>query len=202
MEEQEEGLSATAQTATSGPGLSRHLHPPLTGLGTPSESRGLIPPTQAQDMAESDSTVSPFGANVCTTSGSSLLLQGERNNLLVSSIELKIIHYKLVKLHQSFIQSNLVLPIHLFGSMACSIEMGLRQEIEGSQGEQLESVPCGQISQDEEDSRSREELSPVQIREKETTYFSFSRSRRPSQLHKLRNARWGSKREGVSLCSR
>ena len=61
--------------------------------------------------------------------------------------------------------------------MDCSIEMGLRQEIEGSQGEQLESVPCGQISQDEEDSRSREELSPVQIREKETTYFSFSRSR-------------------------
>ncbi|CAM9302635.1 unnamed protein product [Rangifer tarandus platyrhynchus] len=28
------------------PGLSRHLHPPLTGLGTPSESRGLIPPTR------------------------------------------------------------------------------------------------------------------------------------------------------------
>lgn len=89
-------------------------------------------------MAESDSTGSPFGVNVCTTSGSRLLLHGERNNLLVSSVELKIIHYKLVKLHKSFIQSNLVLPIHLFGSVDCSIEMGLRQEIDGSWGEQLE----------------------------------------------------------------
>lgn len=101
---------AGGRSATSGPGLSRHFHPPLTGLGTPSESRGLIPPTRVQDMAESDSTGSPFGVNVCTTSGSRLLLHGERNNSLVSSVELKIIHYKLVKLHKSFIQSNLSFP--------------------------------------------------------------------------------------------
>ena len=113
----------------------------------------------------------------------------------MSSAELKIIHYKLVKLHKSFIQSNLVLPIHLFGSVDCSIEMGLRQEIDGSQGEQLESAPCRQILQDEENSRIREELSPAQIRE-ETTDSSFSRSRRPSQLHKQRNAHWGSKMQG------
>ena len=197
LEEQEEGLSAMVQTATSGPGLSRHLHPPLMGLGTLSKSRGLIPPTRVQDVAESDGTGSPFGVNVCTTSGSRLLLHGERNNLLVSSIELKIIHYKLVKLHKSFIQSNLVLPIHLFGNVDCSIEMGLRQEIDGSQGEQPESVPCGQILQDEENSRSREELSPAQIREKETTYFPFSRSRRSSQTTQAQKGTLGVKKRGV-----
>ena len=58
----------------------------------------------------------------------------------------------------------------------------LRQEIDGPQAEQLESVPSRQILQDEDNSR-REKLSPAQIRDKETTYFSFSKSRRPSQLH-------------------
>ena len=36
----------------------------------------------------------------------------------------------------------------------------LRQETDGPQAEQLESVPCGQILQDEDESRSRKELSP------------------------------------------
>ena len=55
----------------------------------------------------------------------------------------------------------------------------MKQEIDGPQAEQLESVPCGQILQDKDDGRSKEELSPAWIKDKETTYFSFSRSRRP-----------------------
>ena len=69
-----------------------HLQRPLlTGLHTPSESRGLILATQAQDMAESDSTRPPFRVNICTTSGSGLLFQAGRNNLLVASVELKML---------------------------------------------------------------------------------------------------------------
>ena len=64
----------------------------------------------------------------------------------------------------------------------------MRQEIDGPQAEQLESVPCGQILQDKDKSRGREELSPAQLRDKETTYFSFSRSRRPSCIHMHRKA--------------
>ena len=78
----------------------------------------------------------------------------------------------------------------------------LRQEIDGLQAEQLEFVPCGQILQDRDNSRAREELSPAQIKDKETIYFSFSRSRRPSQLHMCRKAPWGSKREGAPPHSR
>ena len=48
----------------------------------------------------------------------------------------------------------------------------MRQETDGPQAEQLETVPLRD--------RSKEELSPAQINDKETTYFSFSRSRRPS----------------------
>ena len=44
----------------------------------------------------------------------------------------------------------------------------------------LESVPCGQILQDKDNSRKEEKLSPVQIRGKKTTCSSFLRSRRPS----------------------
>ena len=63
----------------------------------------------------------------------------------------------------------------------------LRQEIDRSQAEELETVLCGLILRDEE-----EELSPAQIR---ATYFSFSRSRRPSQLHMCEEVPWRSKRE-------
>lgn len=45
---------------------------------------------------------------------------------------------------------------------------------------QLESVPCGHIVQDKDNSRKEEKLSPVQIRDKKTTRSSFLRSRRPS----------------------
>ena len=65
----------------------------------------------------------------------------------------------------------------------------MRQEADGPQAAQLESVPCGQMLQDEEG----EELSPAQIRDyivlileaKETyfSYFSFLRPRRPSRLY-------------------
>ena len=59
----------------------------------------------------------------------------------------------------------------------------MRQEIDGPQAEQQpEFVPCGQILQDE----MEEEL----LRQK-TTCFSFSRSRRPSQLHMCRKAKMG-----------
>ena len=47
----------------------------------------------------------------------------------------------------------------------------LRQEIDGPQAAQLESVPCGQILQDKDNSGSREELSPAQIRDKETPFL-------------------------------
>ena len=43
----------------------------------------------------------------------------------------------------------------------------LRQEIDGLQGEQLESVPCGPILQDEE-YRIIGEAEPAQIRDKKT----------------------------------
>ena len=59
----------------------------------------------------------------------------------------------------------------------------MRQEIDGSQAEQLESVPCGQILQAKDDGRSKEELSPALIKDKEITYFFFLRSRRPLELH-------------------
>lgn len=49
-----------------------------------------------------------------------------------------------------------------------------RQEIDWLQAEQLEFFPCGQMLQDEE-----EKLSPAQIRDKEASCFSFSKSRRP-----------------------
>ena len=50
-----------------------------------------------------------------------------------------------------------------------SHKCSLRQEIDGPQAEQLEMI-----------AGAEEELSPAQIRDKETTYSSFWRSRRPS----------------------
>ena len=64
----------------------------------------------------------------------------------------------------------------------------VRQEIDGPQAEHLEFVPCGQILQDEDNSRREEKLSPAQVRDKETTYSSFSKSRRASRLHTHRKA--------------
>ena len=55
----------------------------------------------------------------------------------------------------------------------------LRQEVDGPQAEWLESVPYGQILQNKDNGRGREELSPAWIKDKETMYFSFLRSRRP-----------------------
>lgn len=42
-------------------------------------------------MAESDSARPPFRVSICTTSGSRLLFQAGRNNLLVASVELKML---------------------------------------------------------------------------------------------------------------
>ena len=70
-------------------------------------------------------------------------------------------------------------------------------EIDGPQAEQLEFVPCGQIHQDKDNGRREEKLSPAQIREKETTYSSFSKSRSPSRLHMRREAPWRSKGRGI-----
>lgn len=47
--------------------------------------------------------------------------------------------------------------------------MELRQERDELQTEQLKSVPCGQIFQDKDNVRDREELCPVQIKDKEIT---------------------------------
>ena len=59
-------------------------------------------------------------------------------------------------------------------------------------------VACGQILQDEENTRrGREELSPAQTEDNETTYPLFSTSGRPFQLHIHRKAPWGPRREGV-----
>ena len=56
-------------------------------------------------------------------------------------------------------------------------QKNLRQDIDGLQAEQLESVHCGQILQDKDDSRSERRVVPD---ERETMYFSFLRSKRPS----------------------
>ena len=44
----------------------------------------------------------------------------------------------------------------------------LRPEIDESQAEQLESVPCGQIFQDKDDGRGKEDLCPAWIKNEET----------------------------------
>ena len=54
------------------------------------------------------------------------------------------------------------------------------REVDRVPAEQLEFVPCGQSLADEGDGRREKELSPAQIRGKEITCSSFSRSRRPS----------------------
>lgn len=74
----------------------------------------------------------------------------------------------------------------------------MRQEIDGSQAEQLESVPCGQTLQDKDNGRSKEELSPAWIKDKETTYFSFLRSRRPPELTCTERFLGGQRRDGAT----
>ena len=71
----------------------------------------------------------------------------------------------------------------------------MRQETDGSQAEQLYSVPCGQILKDY--SRNKEELSSAWIKDRETIYFSFLRLRRPPKLHVHRKVPQGKRREGV-----
>ena len=88
-------------------------------------------------------------------------------------------------------------PPFFLTSKSQTIFLTLRQEIDEPQAEQLELVACGQILQDQDNSRSREELSPAQIKDKETTYTSFSRSRKPSRLHMRRNTPWRSNKEGA-----
>ena len=73
----------------------------------------------------------------------------------------------------------------------------LRQEIDGPQAGRVELVSCGQTLQDEDNSR-REKLGHAQ---RQTSYFSFPRSRTPSQLHMHRKALQRSK-DGVPPLSR
>ena len=76
------------------------------------------------------------------------------------------------------------------------LPLPLRHEIDGPQAEQLEPVPCGQILQDKDNGRSKEELSPAWMKDKETMYFSFLRSRRPPQLHMRRKVPQRSEKGG------
>ena len=46
-----------------------------------------------------------------------------------------------------------------------SLRGDLRQETDGPQAEQLEFVPCGQILQDKDNTRSEEKLNPAHIRD-------------------------------------
>lgn len=64
------------------------------------------------------------------------------------------------------------------GALAITKVLEVRLEIEGPQAEQLKTAPCGQTLQDKGDDRSEEELRPAWIKDKETMYFSFSKSRR------------------------
>ena len=75
--------------------------------------------------------------------------------------------------------------------------IGLRQGIDGPQVEQLKFGPCGLILQDEDNSRNQEELRLVQIKDEAITYFSFSRSRKPYQLHMNRKTSQGPKVGGT-----
>ena len=74
------------------------------------------------------------------------------------------------------------------GALAITKVLEVRQETDGPQAKQLKTVPCGQTLQDKGDERSEEELSPAWIKDKETTYFSSSRSRRPPWLHMRRKS--------------
>ena len=79
-----------------------------------------------------------------------------------------------------------------------SIELNLIEFEAGDrwvQAEQLKFVPCGQILYDKDNSRNRVALSPSQIRDKETTDFSFLRPRRISQLY-MHKGSSGVKNEG------
>lgn len=67
-----------------------------------------------------------------------------------------------------------------------SIELNLIEFEAGdrwAQAKQLKLVPCGQILYDKDNSRNRMVLSPLQIRDKETTDFSCLSPRRTSQLY-------------------
>jgi len=68
----------------------------------------------------------------------------------------------------------------------------LSQEIDGPQTKHLESILSGQILQGKDNSSSKEEVGLDQIKDKEATYSSFLRSRRPSLLYVLH----GSQKKG------
>lgn len=59
----------------------------------------------------------------------------------------------------------------------------MKQEIDGFQAEQLESVPCGQTLQDQDKGRTKDKLHSTWIKDKEITYVSFLRSRKPTELY-------------------
>ena len=48
---------------------------------------------------------------------------------------------------------------------SCSTSLALRQKIDWSQAEQLETAPCGQMLQDKDYGRSKEKLSPAWIKD-------------------------------------
>ena len=77
-------------------------------------------------------------------------------------------------------------------------EVTVRQKADGPQVEQLESVHCGWILQDKDNSRSREELSTAQI--KDHTFLILEAEDNQPQVH--REAPRGSKRGGAPPHSR
>ena len=57
-------------------------------------------------------------------------------------------------------------------------------------------VPCGQILWDKDNGGSKEELCPAWIKDKEITFFSFLRPKRPPELHMRRKVPQGSEKGG------
>ena len=51
--------------------------------------------------------------------------------------------------------------------------MKLRQEIEGSQVEQLEAVPCGQILQDKDSARTKKELHSAGVKGRDHLFLTI-----------------------------
>ena len=78
----------------------------------------------------------------------------------------------------------------------------LRQEIDGPRLSSWSLSPVDRYSKMKIIAGAKEELSPAQKKDRETTYFSFSRLRRPSRLHTCRKAPRGAKREGAPPHSR
>lgn len=90
-----------------------------------------------------------------------------------------------------------LLPLPFMARVVTIPPIVLRQEIDESRAEQLESVPCGQTLQNKDYGRSKDKLSPAWIKEKQVTYFSFLGSKRPSELHMYRKVLRGQRREGA-----